>query len=278
MKNWKILPKDSYVAKYIECYWFLEKTIDDVGSSFPKLNPDPAGHLIITSPGQYYRYEQGSNSMTGYGSHLMFPHCKTIVIDHSKPFLVMGIKFRVGALYSLNLSNVQFELDQIKSVESKDLFEIDAYIESNLLGKATDGPEKCCDFLDERLMPWLVGSYDDKHSNLVRKALQIDSNFPIARMSQVLNCSQRTLERSFTRVTGITLKQYQTMVRLEAILNYVYKLDCSNINWSEIAFKFGFSDQPHLIRRFKSTIGATPGNYAKQRDLAIDAYGNFEDT
>ena len=278
MKNWKISPKDSYVANYVECYWFLEKTVADNGPSFPKLNPDPAGHFIIACPQQRYRYEQNSSSITGYGSHLIFPHSKTILIDHSQPFLIIGIKFHVGALYSLNFSNTKTDLDQIIGTESGKILKLEACIGSDLLAQVTDQPEKCSALLNERLMPWLLDSHEDKHSKLVRNALQINSNVPISEMGEALNCSQRTLERSFSRVTGLTLKQYRSMNRLEAILNYVYKLDSSDINWSDVAAKFGFSDHPHLIRHLKSSIGSTPGNYAKQRDLTIDAYGSFEET
>jgi len=49
-----------------------------------------------------------------------------------------------------------------------------------------------------------------------------------------------------------------------------------SVNWADIATKFKFSDQPHLIRYLKNNIGATPGEYARQRDLSIDIYGNFE--
>ena len=66
------------------------------------------------------------------------------------------------------------------------------------------------------------------------------------------------------------------MERLEAMLDYLHKLDNKNIAWVDIALKFGFSDQPHLVRYLKRSIGNTPGEYARQRDLAIDAYGNFE--
>lgn len=41
------------------------------------------------------------------------------------------------------------------------------------------------------------------------------------------------------------------MIRLEEILNYLYKLDEKEINWPDLACKFQFSDQPHLIRYLK---------------------------
>jgi len=57
------------------------------------------------------------------------------------------------------------------------------------------------------------------------------------------------------------------------MLEYLYQRDLQEIDWVELAYQFGFSDQPHLIRYLKSTIGATPNVYAKQRDLTIDIYG-----
>ncbi len=121
-----------------------------------------------------------------------------------------------------------------------------------------------------------MDSREDRHSQLVRQAYPLLVNTAVAGLGEMLHCSQRTLERSFQRVTGLTLKQCQSMERLESILAYLYHQGDETIDWADIAQRFGFSDQPHLIRYFKSSIGATPGRYARQRDLTIDIYGNFE--
>lgn len=272
MRSWKISPDNTNIAKYVDCYWLLEKTQSDSSPEHPKLNPDPAAHLILSKPEQYYKYEQNSMSFTGHGGHLMLPHSKFILIDHSQPFLIIGIKFHVGALYSLPLLTSHAMLDKIISVDVKKLFES----ELDFLMQLTDQPDVCRNALDKYLMPCLLDSHEDKHSNLVRHALPILANTPISEVGAALGCSQRTIERSFSRVTGLTLKQNQSMNRLEVMLNHLYKLKDNNINWSDIAAQFGFSDQPHLIRYLKSNIGTTPGNYSRQRDLAIDVYGNFE--
>ncbi len=96
---------------------------------------------------------------------------------------------------------------------------------------------------------------------------------PIAELGDKLFCSQRTLERSFNKVTGLTLKQCQSMNKLEAMLEYLYKRDFDDIDWIDVAYQFGFSDQPHLIRYLKKTIGLTPNTYAKEGGLTIDVYG-----
>lgn len=96
---------------------------------------------------------------------------------------------------------------------------------------------------------------------------------PVSKLSNLLHCSQRTLERSFLRVTGLTLKQTQSMNKLEAMLEYLYQRNTGDFDWADIAFQFGFSDQPHLIRHVKKQLGLTPKTYTKERGLTIDVYG-----
>ncbi len=276
MRNWKHSPKNSYVAKYVECYWFLERKHGDHGHKYPKLNPDPAGHLILTEAEQCYQYEHGMFSVQGNGSHWIFPHCQTFQMDHSQPFLILGIKFHIGALYSLNITPKQPVMDQIIGVDAKTLLKSEGFSETELLVKARRQPEICCDIIDELLMPWLQASHQDRHSRLSQSALPLLSDTPISKMGVLLHCSQRTIERSFLRVTGLTLKQCQSMNRLETLLEYLHRREAREVDWADIAYQFGFSDQPHLIRYLKNSIGATPGEYVKQRDLTIDIYGNFE--
>lgn len=276
MRNWKYPPRNSDVARYVECYWALEKEVGDVGNIHPKLNPDPAAHLILAGDEQRYQYTQEEVRQKGHGCHWIFPHRKTYTMDHSQPFLIVGIKFRVGALYSLNEISSQPNLDSVANVCFNELIQSDSFGLSALLAQAMESPEQICNVLDGFLRPWALSGHDDKHSDLTHRALPLLTNIPIAQIGRSLHCSQRTIERAFLRVTKLTLKQYQSMTRLEEILNYLFSLEDTEVNWVDIAAKFEFSDQPHLIRYLKSTIGATPGEYAKQRDLAIDVYGNFE--
>lgn len=272
MRSMKISPENAGVAKYVDCYWLLEKTINDSSPNFPKLNPDPAAHLILSHPTQYYQYEQIAMQAKGQGSHLILPHRKTLVMDHSHAFLVIGIKFHVGALYSLSFLFGQTGLDEVIGLDINELFGLEMEALTPLLSQ----PKVLRDALDECLISYLDKSDEDKHSGLIQKMLPILAKTPLSEVGVVMGCAQRTIERSFLRVTGLTLKQYQSMNRLEDVLNYLHGLKDASINWSDCAARFGFSDQPHLIRYLKSEIGSTPGNYIKQRDLAIDAYGNFE--
>ena len=274
MINW-LKPSDvAEVANYIECYWFIEKRHGSNRHQHPKLNPDPSAHLIISPSHQIYHYDLNPGISEGTGSHWIFPHHQTFQLDHSKPFVHLGIKFHVGALYALDIPAYSHPiLDTVKGIGLTTLFNERKHGKKNLIEIARSDPGQCCEQLDAMLLPWLKESTEDRHSQLTKQALQLLDATAISELGNKLFCSQRTIERSFSRVTGLTLKQCQSMNKLEAMLEYLYKRDVSEIDWVEVAFQFGFSDQPHLIRHLKKQIGLTPKIYAKERGLTIDAYG-----
>ena len=276
MKSWKHSPTIDAIAKYVECYWYLEKEVTDQSFRYPKLNPDPAAHLIIANLNTTFEYMQNTHSQHVSGSHWIYPHLNTFTMDHSAPFKIVGIKFNVGALYSLTVDNLSTKLDKIAAVDLNQFIGSSAVNPERLLMNAADQHNQVCDSLDEMLLPWLTDSHENKHSRLVRQIVPLLGNTAISDIGQQLHRSQRTIERSFVRTTGLSMKQVQSMIHLEDILNYLYELKQEDINWTDVASEFGFSDQPHLIRYLKSAIGKTPANYVEDRDLTIDIYGNFE--
>lgn len=274
MLNWVQPPKSAEVAKYVECYWLIEKSKDSDTYKYPKLNPDPSAHLIISPPKQAYHYDLNPGASHGRGSHWLFPHLQTFELDHSQPFVHLGIKFRVGALYSLPcFAGSALQLDKVEPLVESSLFKALGFDERELITLAQNSPDQCGERLDTLLTPWLEKCTEDQHSKVTRKVLSCLDESIISALGEQLYCSQRTLERSFQRVTGLTLKQCQSMNRLEAMLEYLYQRDSSEIDWVDVAFRFGYSDQPHLIRYLKKQLGVTPKTYEKERGLTIDAYG-----
>ena len=81
MKTWKVIPQVEIVSRYVECYWFLEKELGDCGNVFPKLNPDPSAHLIITNNSRLFTYVQDEIVQSVKGYHWIFPHLKTLNED-----------------------------------------------------------------------------------------------------------------------------------------------------------------------------------------------------
>ncbi|MDA0149039.1 helix-turn-helix transcriptional regulator [Vibrio sp. LaRot3] len=272
MLHW-ILPATQPCSELIECFWFIEKTTAQQ-VSFPKLNPDPSAHLILAPLGTPYNYAFDDKVCTGHGCHLLFAHKETAQLDHSKPFLHVGIKLRPSAIYRLALNSANSEsLDnviELNTVLSLGLEESDL---NRLFELARHDPLQCVSELENDLALWLANAQHDQHSKLADKVVEALPHTAIADLSAKLYCSQRTIERSFRKVTNLTLKQYQAMIKLELMLEYLYQRPSNEIDWVDVAYQFGFSDQPHLIRYLKKQIGTTPQKYIVQRGFTIDVYG-----
>ena len=275
MKSWKLFPNIESVSKYVECYWFLEKEPHDLSNNYPKLNPDPSAHLIITNNTHTSHYTHNTISQTVKGNHWIFPHINTLAMDHSAAFKIIGIKFKPGALYSLYGRDSCSILDKVELADLNRLFGTESIYTDELLVSAIEKKDQLGNTLDESLSSWVLNAYEDKHSILARKILRLLSDTPISEIGAKLHRSQRTIERSFVRVTGLSMKQVNSMNRLEEILNHLYLLDNKDINWADVARKYDFSDQPHFIHHLKNAIGRTPAEYVQRRDLTIDTYGDF---
>ena len=116
-------------------------------------------------------------------------------MDHSEPFRIMGIKFKVGFLYSFKTSLPDFKLDAVVPVGVNELESLLASYNESLLSNSLKNPQEVCNRLDEILNPMLCKGIEDKHSELVRNILPLFDHTPIAQIGTTLHCSQRTVER-----------------------------------------------------------------------------------
>ncbi len=82
--------------------------------------------------------------------------------------------------------------------------------------------------------------------------------------------SQRHTERRIKGQTGQTLSSIRCTLRFEAALVRARELAAQgNVNWSDLAAEFGYSDQAHFCREFKRMSGITPSQL-------IEKHGNEE--
>jgi len=79
--------------------------------------------------------------------------------------------------------------------------------------------------------------------------------------SDDISLSQRQLERKFQKWLGITIKQYQRILRVKKTLNSLKIAPDSDL--AELALDEGFSDQSHMTREFKQIAKITPWQYSK---------------
>lgn len=94
-------------------------------------------------------------------------------------------------------------------------------------------------------------------------------------LGEELNVSQRTVERSFKMVTGMSLKTYQNIYRFNSYLeDFLGVLNNEQISTDGL---FYFYDQSHCIRQFQNYVGQSPLQLLKNDDLISSLY-HFQDS
>ncbi|MFM2581612.1 helix-turn-helix domain-containing protein [Vibrio fortis] len=277
MKTWK-QPLPSY-EWLIHQVWLIEVDEGEIIEPKPHLIPNSRAHLLFTPPQQPYSYDNGHSQLQGLGSHLLTASEHLLLLEDQAPLLRIGITFRPEGLKLLN-SNAVVAPNQCEWFEWLPcLFDDDFQRHLLALTARNDIIEHIHQHLDKLGLTPPV----DRNDKMIQKAVSVidsilehNDHVDIEALAEQCACSRRTLERTFKDMVGLSIKQYQKMTRLEQMILSLYQQD-KEIDWSDFAQQFGFSDQSHLIRTLKQQLKRTPSKYLKNRDLTIDIYGDFED-
>ncbi len=84
-------------------------------------------------------------------------------------------------------------------------------------------------------------------------------NISLEDIAAVVGLSRFHFLRLFKNTTGFSPHAYLIQRRIELAKQSIEKGQCL----TDAAINSGFSDQSHLTRCFKSTLGVTPGQYQK---------------
>ena len=84
-------------------------------------------------------------------------------------------------------------------------------------------------------------------------------NISMQQLADTTQLSPFYLARLFHKVVGLPPHAYQVQRRV----NHAKKLIGRGVKLSDVAADCGFTDQSHLSRNFKRTLGATPGAYQR---------------
>lgn len=89
-------------------------------------------------------------------------------------------------------------------------------------------------------------------------------------LEQFTGYSERHLERHFNDYMGISPKKYNNIIRLHYFLSLMNQ-EVRVKNMTRLSYDAGYSDQSHLIKEFKKSIGLTPRQYANtENKMAVN--------
>ncbi len=262
LKQYMVEDKD--IKKFIRSYWILKKSGED--EKIPKLFPIPSAHIIISLEDDCsFECKLGRRDVKG--DMVFHPTTHMWSIYYGKNTHIIGIELSPQGYYYLSGEDVSKKIDKIESLREV-LPELWRFIQRERENLRKHRLEGLKGYLRKKFQKYFedgdaciideVTGYIDREQILIRE------------VTERLGFSVRTLERKFKRNTGLTLKKYQTILRLNALLEDIYMTE--EINWGELAVKHGFFDQAHMIKILKEYLGMAPGEYLEVRDLLGDIF------
>ena len=89
--------------------------------------------------------------------------------------------------------------------------------------------------------------------------LQRNPNLPMSRIAEKVNLSHRRFIEIFASEVGLTPKLFSRVQRFNQVVRSVPLQ--SHVDWLELAMRFGYCDQAHLIHEFQEFSSVTPTEY-----------------
>jgi AraC-type DNA-binding domain-containing proteins len=170
------------------------------------------------------------------------------------------IEFLPGGLYAL-LGVPQIEIKDLQcSIDAidKSLFNI---IE-NVIKKSKNLAELIYE-VDTVLLQIIDSKYRIEACipSIIEKIKLSKERILVKNIASGVNYSERHINRLFEKNIGMNIKAFERLNRINNVVK-AYK-NMNFLNSTQIAQKFGFFDQSHLIKDFNEFCGTTPGDFIK---------------
>lgn len=257
------IPPPKHLACYIKHYIFLENPEKD--SKSLRLFADGNTGLIISADmTMQENMEKNLPLSFFYGQPT---HYKNLITKGS--FSLLAVVFQpyfFNMLFNVAASEIKNEI-----ISASDILKDQLLPFQESLYQKTD-PHSIIMALNSYFLK-LISNKNDFDSWVIKAQqymLQKKGILSLKELENFTGYSERHIERKFEDYIGISPKKYNTIIRLHHFLSLM-KSDISKKNKTRLSYEAGYSDQSHLIKEFKSTIGLTPSQYIKTKNkLAVN--------
>jgi AraC-like DNA-binding protein len=253
--HFETIQPSAFLAPIIKHYWVIEKNA---------LEPDVCERVIPTGTVQFlfhYRtpfivFETDKsivNQPRSLVSGLSQTFADVAAVDNSG---VLAVTFQPwGACHILPFSLAEIENTQIglSEVFGNEIIKLE-----NLLNKATCTMQRVY-HIEKFLLNHLI-THKPHDISFVNQSLkyifQEKGMLTTQALERQLGMSGRNVERKFAKMIGKTPKQYSKLVRFQSVIRELS--NTKPIDWAQLAYAFGYADQSHLIKDFRTITGLTP--------------------
>lgn len=244
-------PTPPPLAAAVKAVWFARGTKAEFDVPEP-IVPDGCVELVLNLAARFVQVDAGAALQPR--ELLVGQMTRPTVASPTGEVDLIGIRFwpgRAGAVLRTPMWQLQDQLIEAPAVLS------------GLQGLADDLRDlpggRRLSHLTDVLTPYCARVAPDRLRRVDAALRHIASTrgmLPIEWLADQTGITRRHLERQFRDQVGLRVKQLARITRIQAVLAIVQ----SHRSWSgaEIAARFGYSDQAHLIHECRALTGSTP--------------------
>ncbi len=256
--NYYTFPPSKKLEGLVRFFWVFEGN-QVTGSYIYRSMADPCCEILFHYKG---RFDELTANGKRCGSFLSGIHAQTHQYRRfitEEDFGVFGVylyPFAARQLFNLSakeLSNQMPDLTSALGQKGKELEE-----QMFLAGNNQARYQIFSVFLEHQFH----GQEPEKHPALtaVKHVIHSKNTYPVRKLAEHFNLSERQFERKFKEYSGFTPKKYMRIVRFgEACKHYSEPSSCKTL--TEIALSCGYYDQSHFIKEFKTFSGYHPSDF-----------------
>jgi len=251
-----------HLGKYIQCFYSVLAVQGNI--AIHRRLPDGTLDLVFNlgEAVSLSRDEVKFNLMPAVSLTGLYPD-KSFLCYADKVHLV-GVVFQPGTAHLF----IKDSLAHIKAstLDAGDVFGKDIYL---LLERLAGFPSEIQrHYFLEKLLMKFIGDYQQEHyqHNILHAVSDIhvaEGNLDVSLLHHAHLMSERNFRRKFVDFVGMSPKQYAGIVRIKS---FSKRYKSTRMNYNDILFDLGYSDQAHFNKDFRKIVGASPGMYFSEMD------------
>ncbi|TGL62931.1 AraC family transcriptional regulator [Leptospira ognonensis] len=235
--------------------------------SLPWILPSYEFELVFHLTSPPYIYPLTGEPIRLPLAHWVGPQNKRWKIVSTEKLNLISIRFQAGSPYELFKESALTYLNRFPSIENTSFspfLKLSSLVsESETLN--TEGIHKFVASLTEILESYL-GEIKPIDANVSFAFHELtNATAGIYEIAKKTGISRKQLERGMKQVYGLPPGELRKMHRILAMIrnpNY-YKSEKMETRFTDLAYDYGYTDQSHLIRDFKSVTGYLPKDWFK---------------
>jgi AraC-like DNA-binding protein len=258
----------------VHCFWMIKDTPgrQTPAVEFESVVPDGCVEWIVHFGDAFLMRESDGSLRQQDSSLLAGPTNCPIELQPTGAVGMVGVRFRPGrARYFFPIPWSQL-LNNAVSIANISLRDVE---ETSYRVRETIGHEGKLQLLADRLLKRRTGpkSGDGALDHALDLLNQTRGLMGIAQISRITEQSERTLERRFKSAVGVSPKELARIIRFRTVFDRIDQNQA--VNWSQVAARSGFFDQPHLIRDFKHFAGCTPAEFLRRKQPLASCFAGL---